>query len=516
ELTNTNDNHSSIDNPQRYVIRSNRFYNVGPFCTGSISLQVVIYSPRTRDDDIMICNYPKSGTHWIWEIVQMLYRQQAEFVNVTKDDWMIECITKEKFDGLTSPRILNSHLYHSMLPQDFLRRKCKIIYTIRNPKDVAVSFYHHHRNILMTTPLIISLGLIILQNNIKEIKRLAEFLCIKCEDQLIGEIGTKCQIENMKREKIQNNEDWRDNTAGMYREGKDHLTMPLKDLVDSEGKCMTVLDVDGFLLPDFKFPSQEDDFRSMADHFVARDDDVLLCNYPKSGTHWVWEIIQMLHTQKAELIEYSKMKCMIESMSKESFDSLPSPRILNTHLEFSMLPKDFLRRKCKIVYTLRNPKDVAVSYYHHHRGLLMYNYDGSWDGYLERFLEGNLDYMSWFDNVRNWHKDIKEHKDYPIHVIHYEDMHKNGIEEIRKLAKFLEKPYNEKLLKGIQDKCQFEMMQKGKCHANFFWKENTAGIYREGKVGGWKKVFTVAQNEKFDKLFQEKIADLNLDIKFTL
>ena len=48
---------------------------------------------------------------------------------------------------------------------------------------------------------------------------MAEFLCIKCENQLIGEIGTKCQIENMKREKIQNNEDWRDNTAGMYREG---------------------------------------------------------------------------------------------------------------------------------------------------------------------------------------------------------------------------------------------------------------------------------------------------------
>lgn len=48
---------------------------------------------------------------------------------------------------------------------------------------------------------------------------MTEFLCIKCEDQLIGEIGTKCQIENMKREKIQNNEDWRDNTAGMYREG---------------------------------------------------------------------------------------------------------------------------------------------------------------------------------------------------------------------------------------------------------------------------------------------------------
>ncbi|OPL21286.1 hypothetical protein AM593_02034, partial [Mytilus galloprovincialis] len=126
--------------------------------------------------------------------------------------------------------------------------------------------------------------------------------------------------------------------------------------------------------------------------------------------------------------------------------------------------------------------------------------------------------MSWFDNVRNWHKAIQEHKDYPIHVIHYEDMQQNGIEEIRKLAKFLEKPYNEKLLKDIQDKCQFESMQKGKFYHKSHWKENTTGtgIYREGKVGGWKKVFTVAQNEKFDKLFQEKIADLNLDIKFSI
>lgn len=292
--------------------------------------------------------------------------------------------------------------------------------------------------------------------------------------------------------------------------------MPLKNLLDSEGKCMTVLDIDGFYLPDFKFPSQESDLQSMTDHYLARDDDVLLCNYPKSGTHWVWEIIQMLYTQKAELIEHSKMKCMMECLSKEAFDSLPSPRILNNHVYFSMLPKDFLRRKCKIVYTMRNPKDVAVSYYHHHRGLLIYNYDGSWDGYLERFLEGNLDYMSWFDNIRNWHRAIQEHKDYPIHVIHYEDMQQNGIEEIRKLAKFLEKPYDEKLLKDIHEKCQFEVMQKDKLQFKSHWKENTAGIYREGKVGGWKKVFTVAQNEKFDKIFQEKMTDLNLDIKFTI
>ena len=59
--------------------------------------------------------------------------------------------------------------------------------------------------------------------------------------------------------------------------------MPSKDLVDSDGNHFKVLDVDGYYIPEFGHPSQESDFRSMVDHWEARDDDVVLCNYPKSG-----------------------------------------------------------------------------------------------------------------------------------------------------------------------------------------------------------------------------------------
>ena len=34
-----------------------------------------------------------------------------------------------------------------------------------------------------------------------------------------------------------------------------------------------------------------------------------------------------------------------------------------------------------------------------------------------------VDYKSWFDYVRDWCKVLEENKDYPIHVINYEDMH---------------------------------------------------------------------------------------------
>lgn len=97
----------------------------------------------------------------------------------------------------------------------------------------------------------------------------------------------------------------------------------------------------------------------------------------------------MLYKQKAELLDKTKEEWMMECVSKEKYDNMESPRILNTHIHFSMLPKDLLRRKCKLVYTTRNPKDVAVSFYHHHYNILIYGYNGSWDSYIKRFLDGN-------------------------------------------------------------------------------------------------------------------------------
>ena len=44
---------------------------------------------------------------------------------------------------------------------------------------------------------------------------------------------------------------------------------------------------------------------------------------------------------------------------------MPSPRLLNSHLVTSCLPKQIVSKKIKIIHVLRNPKDVAVSAYHH-------------------------------------------------------------------------------------------------------------------------------------------------------
>ena len=97
----------------------------------------------------------------------------------------------------------------------------------------------------------------------------------------------------------------------------------------------------------------------------------------------------MILNKKAEMIDRIKEKVMMEGISKQIYETEPAPRVFNTHLYFKYLPEDFRRRRCKILYILRNPKDVAVSFYNHHSKITVYDYDGPWDSYLRRYIKGD-------------------------------------------------------------------------------------------------------------------------------
>jgi hypothetical protein len=76
-------------------------------------------------------------THWI-ELEHNYWWVRA-FYTYNKDQ-------AEKGDGAASRRrVFFTHLPLELLPESALRGDCQIVYTARNPKDNAVSFYHYHR-----------------------------------------------------------------------------------------------------------------------------------------------------------------------------------------------------------------------------------------------------------------------------------------------------------------------------------------------------------------------------------
>ena len=58
--------------------------------------------------------------------------------------------------------------------------------------------------------------------------------------------------------------------------------MPVKYLTWEDGSKLKVLENDGFYVPTFPFPTHEQEYLTLPS-WRARDDDILICAYPKSG-----------------------------------------------------------------------------------------------------------------------------------------------------------------------------------------------------------------------------------------
>ncbi|PVD31594.1 hypothetical protein C0Q70_07009 [Pomacea canaliculata] len=206
----------------------------------------------------------------------------------------------------------------------------------------------------------------------------------------------------------------------------DTETVTIQQVPDGDGAPITLGRLYGvWTAPWTSLPEQI----SRAQRFTFDDRDVILVGYAKSGTHWLWEILHMLLRNKAEHCQTPKERLMLSFSTQEYFDMMATPRVFNTHAPFIALPIAIKsgRNKCKMVYILRNPKDLAVSYYHHLKAAKEFEYDGSFRGFLQLFIEGKVPGGSWFDFVLEWEQTLRNNPHLPILTVHYEDLKEVGV-----------------------------------------------------------------------------------------
>jgi hypothetical protein len=90
----------------------------------------------------------------------------------------------------------------------------------------------------------------------------------------------------------------------------------------------------------------------------------------------------MLQRGNAEYETKTKEAAFLDFQSPEIVDTIPSPRVLNSHYPCKLTPTGIFQKKCKIVHVIRNPKDVFVSLFHH----LSHHKEGSESESFEEFL----------------------------------------------------------------------------------------------------------------------------------
>lgn len=283
---------------------------------------------------------------------------------------------------------------------------------------------------------------------------------------------------------------------------------------------------DGYILPKFS-PLLPDPTKHMEAirNFDSKETDILLCTFPKTGTNWVYEIVWMLLHGQSEYSKNFKGAVMMEAVPIEMMQQEDSPRFLNTHVPFRHIPKKHVDNGYKIIHVLRNPKDITVSWYNHVKNdpfttCTTENYPGTWAEFISDTCAGKHDfYDGIFKYEREWEIAKTTDAVRNVHTAFYEDIKKNPVAEIERLAKFLGVDVTDKLMQEIADKCSFQNLMaasKQKEGAEILDKLSKDGsnfLFRKGTIGDWKNWFTVAQNEMFDSVLDKEMKDSK--IKFT-
>ncbi|KAI7841289.1 hypothetical protein COHA_005062 [Chlorella ohadii] len=273
--------------------------------------------------------------------------------------------------------------------------------------------------------------------------------------------------------------------------------------------------VDGLMVPPYVTPTRYNASRTV----VTRPTDVCYCSFPKSGSTWLATVLYLLLNDGVEP-EGRPLRSNLHWMesswtyprTQAEVDALPSPRIFKSHMPHRMALAGGPRNSpCKHIYIARNPKDVAVSYYHFESGKAWSGrYNGTWEHWLRIFTEGRVQRGDWFEHVLSWW----EQRDAPnLLFLKYEDLKSDFRGQLRRIAAYLQVQLSAEAEERIVSATTFAHMRA----AGFSNHKHIAdfeGFFRKGEIGSWKDRFTMAQSEAFDKLCRQRMAGSGLEFDF--
>ncbi|MFY9560982.1 MAG: sulfotransferase domain-containing protein [Terriglobales bacterium] len=162
-------------------------------------------------------------------------------------------------------------------------------------------------------------------------------------------------------------------------------------------------------------------------------DDTFIVSYPRSGNTWTrFLVANLVHPEQP--VTFANIEQLIpdcEAMSSRHVKRVPRPRIIKSHEYFDP-------RYRKVIYIVRDPRDVALSYYDFSRKYRQIEDNYPLTRFVSDFVGGRLssaDWGTWGENVGSW---VHTRNGRPgFLLLRYEDMLSNAERELAKVADFL-------------------------------------------------------------------------------
>ncbi|XP_061612921.1 sulfotransferase 1 family member D1-like [Phyllopteryx taeniolatus] len=263
--------------------------------------------------------------------------------------------------------------------------------------------------------------------------------------------------------------------------------------------------------------------------FCPHPSDLLVIAYPKSGSTWTLEIIDLLlHKGDVEscrrapiTIRTTFLEATIRLRSKSGVDQLKEmdpPRVIKTHLPFQLVPLGFWEKKCKTIYVARNAKDTLVSFYYFHHMNKTCPEPGTWDDFIHKFMRDELQWGSWYDHVKRFWEEREKRN---ILYLFYEDMKENPRREVARIMRYLDLSLSDDVISRIVELTTFKKMKENPMAnytflSNDIYDQSISNFIRKGEVGDWKNHFTAEQAAEFDEDYKKKMKQVNIPFKTQL
>jgi len=217
------------------------------------------------------------------------------------------------------------------------------------------------------------------------------------------------------------------------------------------------------------------------------DQDVFIVGYPKSGNTWFQNIVSGLaFGVDPELAPDALIQEIVPDLHRKKFyKRIREQMFFKSH----HLPRPEYR---KVIYLLRDGRDVMVSYYHYNKAI--YGDSANMDLMIEtgQFLFP----CPWHEHVRQWRQNAHGAD---MITVKYEHLLHDPLPELEKVCRFVGLERTPAALRTVYEKCSFTTLRRKEQAAGLddpSWPRDRA-FFRRGKQGSYKEEMSSQSLQKF-------------------